>query len=95
MLGALERWISAEVDWSAYASLGTLGLDEIALKKGHRDFVTIVTARLEDGQVVLLGVLADREKDTVVAFLRSIPGQLVKTIHTCLLYTSPSPRDCS
>ena len=88
VLGVLERRVSAEVDWSAYASLGTLGLDEIALKKGHRDFVTIVTARLEGGQVVLLGVLADREKDTVVAFLRSIPGQLVKTIHTvcCDMY---------
>jgi transposase len=88
VLGALERRVSAEVDWSAFTALWVLGLDEIALKKGHRDFVTIVTARLADGRVVLLGVLPDREKDTVVAFLRSIPVRLCQTIRTvcCDMY---------
>jgi len=88
VLGALERRISAEVDWSAYTVLEVLGMDEIALKKGHRDFVTIVTARLDGERVVLLGVLADREKETVVAFLRSIPQRLSQTIHTvcCDMY---------
>jgi transposase len=88
VLGAMERRISAEVDWSAYTVLEVLGMDEIALKKGHRDFVTIVTARLDGERVVLLGVLADREKETVVAFLRSIPQRLSETIHTvcCDMY---------
>jgi transposase len=88
VLGALERLIATEVDWSQYSHLGTLGLDEIALKKGHRDFVVIVTARLADGQVVLLGVLADRRKETVAKFLRSIPERLKSTIHTacCDMY---------
>ena len=82
VLGALERRVRAEVDWSAFTALWVLGLDEIALKKGHRDFVTIVTARLADGQVVLLGVLPNREKDTVLAFLRSIPERLCQTIRS-------------
>ena len=88
VLGALERRVSAEVDWSAFTALWVLGLDEIALKKGHRDFVTIVTARLADGRVALLGVLPDRDKDTVVAFLRSIPVRLCQTIRTvgCDMY---------
>jgi len=88
VLGALGRLVSAEVDWSAFTALWVLGLDEIALKKGHRDFVTIVTARLADGRVVLLGVLPDRDKDTVVAFLRSIPVRLCQTIQTvcCDMY---------
>jgi transposase len=87
-LGVLERQIRAEVDWSALTALGMLGLDEIALKKGHRDFVTIVTGRLADRRVVLLGVLPDREKDTVIAFLRSIPQRLSQTIRTvcCDMY---------
>ena len=80
MLGILERRICMQVDWSEHTCLGTLGLDEIALKKGYRDFVVIVTARLESGHIVLLGVLADREKETVVEFLRSIPERLKKTI---------------
>lgn len=88
VLGALERRVRTEVDWSSYTQLGVLGLDEIALKKGHRDFVTVVTARLANEQVVILGVLADREKESVVAFLRSIPQRLSQTIHTacCDMY---------
>jgi len=88
VLGALERRVSAEVDWSAFTALWVLGLDEIALKKGHRAFVTIVTARLADGRVVLLGVLPDREKGTVIAFLRSIPERLCQTIRSvcCDMY---------
>ena len=88
VLGALERRIRAEVDWSAYVALEVLGLDEIALKKGHRDFVTIVTARLAGGRVAILGILPDRQKDSVVAFLRSIPERLKQTIHTvcCDMY---------
>ena len=88
VLGALERRIGTSVDWSAYTTLEVLGLDEIALKKGHGDFVTVVTARLANERVVLLGVLPDREKATVVAFLRSIPQRLCLTIHTvcCDMY---------
>jgi len=88
VLGALERRIEAKVDWLVYSELGVLGMDEIALKKGHRDFVTIVTARLENKRVVLLGVLPGREKEQVVGFLRSIPQGVSATIHTvcCDMY---------
>jgi transposase len=82
VLGALERLIASEVDWSQYTHLGTLGLDEVSLKKGHRDFVVIVTARLANGRVELLGILADRRKETVKTFLHSIPEPLKSTIHT-------------
>ena len=76
------------MDWGQYVSLGVIGLDEIALKKGHRNFVVIVTARLVEGRVVILAVLPDRQKDTVVEFLRSIPERLKQSIHTacCDMY---------
>jgi len=88
VLGVMERRISAETDWSAYREIGVIGLDEIAIKKGHRDFVTIVTGRLENERIVILGVLPDRQKDTVIDFLRSIPMHLAHTIHTacCDMY---------
>jgi len=88
VLGVLERRISASVDWEQYVALGVIGLDEIALKKGHRNFVVIVTARLAEGRVVILAVLPDRQKDTVSEFLRSIPEGLKQTIHTvcCDMY---------
>ena len=48
----------------------------------------MVSAHLDDQRIVLLGVLKNREKDTVIAFLRSIPQRLSETIHTvcCDMY---------
>jgi len=82
VLGVVERRIDSKVDWGRYDRLGVLGLDEIALKKGHRDFVVLVTARLADGRLVILGVLSNREKETIREFLRFIPQRLQETIHT-------------
>lgn len=78
--GALERRIDKQVNWSELAEIGTLGLDEISLKKGHRQYVTLVTARLLSGKIILLAVLAGREKATVIDFLRTIPPRLLQTI---------------
>jgi transposase len=80
VVGVLERYIAAKVDWSQFSQIGQLGLDEIALKKGHADFVVIVTSRSQSGRIRLLAVLPDREKVTVVDFLRSIPQRLKETI---------------
>lgn len=68
------------VDWGEFRSLPTVGIDEIALKKGHRDFATIVSTRTEEGKNRLLGVLENREKATVKAFFLSIPKDLRDTV---------------
>jgi transposase len=78
--GILDRWIEREVDWTAWEWLGVIGLDEIALKRGHRDFIALVTVPLEEGGVEIVAVLADRKKETVAAFLRAIPEALRRTI---------------
>lgn len=82
ILGIVERRVASSVDWSRYRDLSVLGLDEIALRKGHGDFVVIVSSRLSTGQVVVLAVLPDREKATVQAFLETIPAALKATIHS-------------
>jgi transposase len=74
----IDRGIEAEVNWKEIKKIGLLGLDEVSLKKGKRDFVTIVTSRTEDTRI--LAVLKGREKETVKQFLRSIPKSLRKTI---------------
>jgi transposase len=79
VMGILDRHIQEEVDWKRFSRLDILGLDEISLKKGHRDFVTIVTGRLDD-KIVILGVLPDRKKSTVKRFLSDMPPKLRKTI---------------
>ena len=82
MAGTLERRIEASVDWSGVAEIKTLGLDEIALKKGHRTYVTLATGRLSDGEIIILGVLPGHEKTEVIDFLRSIPPRIIQTIQT-------------
>jgi transposase len=82
VVGIIDRYIAIQVDWREFVRLEVLGLDEIALKKGHKDYVVIVTARLGNGRIKLLAVLADREKETVKTFLRRIPTRLQRTIHT-------------
>ena len=76
VLGAIDRQLESVVSWSEFEGLKILGIDEIALKKGHRDFVALVTTLQADGQVQLLGVLADRRLETVEAFLLTIPKHL-------------------
>jgi transposase len=78
--GLLDRWIERAVDWDAWERLGVIGLDEIALKRGHRDVVALVTVPLAGGGVEILAVLADRQKETVAAFLRAIPEPLRHTL---------------
>ena len=80
VMGIIDRQVSQEVDWNEFQELEIVGLDEIALKKGHKDYVTVVTARLADGTKRVLAVLKDRQKATVKAFFLSIPKHLRKTI---------------
>jgi transposase len=77
--GILNRYIDTEVDWSTIGVLDVIGLDEISLKKGHKDFVTIVTGRVGN-ETRILGVLKDRTKTTVKEFLLSIPKRLRRKV---------------
>jgi len=79
VMGIIRRHIKTKVDWELIKKLGQIGLDEISLKKGHKDFVTIVSAYI-DGRVQILAVLKDRLKDTVKDFLETIPEDLKKTV---------------
>jgi transposase len=74
----LDRHVAREVDWTRFTALRVLGLDEIALTKGHRDFVTIVSARAPDGALAV--VLPDRTKETVKTFLDTMPERLKATV---------------
>ena len=38
VMGTIKRHLASEVDWRAFTRLGVLGIDEISLKKGHKDF---------------------------------------------------------
>src|SRR5215210_3376949 len=82
LLGILDRWIATTVDWQTLEAFSVLGIDEIALKKGHRDFVAVLTAKTASGRLHVLAILPDRLKATVVAWLQAIPEEHRRRIHT-------------
>ena len=79
VFGVVERRVNNKMDWKDIESLGVIGMDEISLKKGYKDFVTIVTSRINK-KITLLAILKGREKATIVGFLENIPNKLRKTI---------------
>ena len=77
--GIIDRGIDTKIDWDAIEKIDIAGIDEISLKKGHKDYVAIITAFI-NGQLRILAVLKDRDKDTVKKFFLSVPKRLRKTI---------------
>jgi len=82
VLGVLDAWIATSIDWDSVGPFAVLGIDEIALLKGHRDFIAVITAHLENGEVRVLALLPDRLKATVVAWLKRIPQERRSAITT-------------
>lgn len=82
LLGVLDRWISTSVEWEALPPCPTLGIDEIALLKGHRDYVAVITARDDAGELHVVAVLPDRTKSTIVAWLSGLPEAVRARIST-------------
>ena len=61
------------MNWDEFDELRIIGIDEIALTKGRRNFVALITTRQADGHVAILTILPDRQKKTVRQFLETIP----------------------
>lgn len=62
VVGALNRQVETSINWDEIDEIGTIGIDEIALKKGHKDFAAVLTSRQKNGKVRVLAVLPDRKK---------------------------------
>jgi len=75
----VDKYIDSKVNWKEFKRLGIIGIDEISLKKGHQDFVTIITSRHEE-QIRILAVIKGRDKAEIKAFLSSIPKNKRKTV---------------
>ena len=68
-----------EVDWDTIDTLEVIGIDEIALKKGHRDFVVVISAYVNE-TLQVIGLLGERTKAAVKQFFLSIPKRLQRTV---------------
>ena len=79
VMGIIDNNISPQINWEEIKALGVIGIDEVSIKKGHKDFVTVISAYI-DGKLTVLAVLKGREKSTVKAFFLSIPKRLRRTV---------------
>jgi transposase len=77
--GILDRRLSCDIDWDMIDRLEVIGIDEIALKKGHRDFVVVISAYI-NGALHVVGLLGERTKAAVTQFFSSIPKRLRRTV---------------
>jgi transposase len=79
VVGSLNRQVSMHVNWDDFKELSTVGVDEISLKKGHKDYVTVVTTRINNENRIV-AVLPGRTKAEVKNFFLSIPKHLQLTV---------------
>ena len=82
LIGILDRWIASTVEWTTLEPFTILGIDEVALLKGHRDFVAVISAQTDSGNLHLLAVLPDRLKETVGTWLATMPAAFRARITT-------------
>ena len=68
VLGALQRQVADEVNWDEIENLGTIGIDEVAHKKGRKSYRAVITARQDDGTLLVLAVLDNRKKRQLAIF---------------------------
>ena len=54
--GIIDGYQFDMIDWKTILRIGLLGIDEIAKKKGYKDFVTLITSR-HQGVNKILGVI--------------------------------------
>src|SRR6185312_2073397 len=78
----LDRLVSKEVEWEQLKSLDVIGVDEIALRKGHNHYMTIISARPKAGEIRVIAVIDGRNKADIKSFFESIPADLRKTVNS-------------
>lgn len=61
----LDRQVQTQVDWNRIKNLGTLGIDEIAIKKGHQSFVTMISSKTDDDRLKVIATISGRLKEDV------------------------------
>lgn len=68
----IDKNIEPEINWNEVSELNCIGIDEISLKKGHKDFVTIVSAFVNK-KLQVIAILKDRTKQVIKDFFSVFP----------------------
>ena len=77
--GIVNRRIDTTVNWD-HIFPKRIGIDEIALRKGHSQYLTIITDLSNPGKVQILTVIKGRSKADILPFLKSIPKKILESL---------------
>ncbi len=77
--GIINRNVKTNINWTEEKPT-IMGLDEIALRKGHSHYLTIVSDLSDNKKVKILGVLDGNSKDDILPFLQSIPKEILLSL---------------
>jgi transposase len=77
--GLLERRINTHINWINYFPR-IIGMDEVSVKKGQGNYLTIVSDLSIPGKVQIITVLRGRSESEVFPFLKRIPLAVVAQI---------------
>lgn len=72
-----NRWAKLKERASQVGRTRVLGIDEISLKKGHKQYALVIS---DIGRKCILAILPDREKNTLEAWLDALSPQERKSI---------------
>jgi transposase len=77
--GVIDRNIKTSIDWGQIFPT-RIGIDEIALRKGHSQYVTIVSDISIPKKTKILSVIKGRTKEDILPFLKSIPENILSSL---------------
>jgi len=87
--GIISRRIQTDINWDL-VSPTKIGLDEIALRKGHKQYLTIISDTSVVHKIKILGVIKGRTKEDILPFLTSIPKDRLLSLDAITIDMSAS-----
>jgi len=77
--GVINRNIKTEIEWDEI-SPKRIGIDEIALRKGHLQYLTIISDISISKKINILAVIQGRSKDNILPILKKIPEEVLLSL---------------
>jgi len=85
----LFRRINTDINWDLISPT-KIGIDEIALRKGHKQYLTIISDISIPQNVKILAVIKGRKNDDISPFLNSIPSDKLSSLEAITIDMSAS-----
>ncbi|MCP4990378.1 MAG: ISL3 family transposase [Colwellia sp.] len=77
--GVINRTIKTKIDWDQIRPK-RIGMDEIALRKGHNHYLSILSDISIPKKIKIIAVIKGRSKEDILPFLKEIPKEVLLSV---------------